>query len=98
MSFDAQSSLFGEGGMTPPRRNITPDLDAIRRRLTGLLDTLRAAESEMPLSERDLRMWQTVLPNMTKWLPEDEALCMRSSFASELERLSLAARAGISAA
>ena len=86
MSFNAQFSLFDEGGMKPPRRSSAPDMDAIRHRLARLLDTLRAAEREMPLSEHDLRMWQTVLPNMTKWLPEDEAQHIRSSFAAEMER------------
>lgn len=89
MSLDAQSSLFGEGGMTPPRPSGTPDLDTIRQRLTRLLDTLRAAGGEMPLSERDLRMWQTVLPNMTKWLPESEGQRIRSSFATEMQRLAI---------
>lgn len=92
MNFDAQSSLFGEGGMTPPRQTTTPDTEAIRTRLARLLDTLCAADRQMPLSERDLQMWQTVLPNMTKWLPEHEAQRIRSSFATEIERLATAVR------
>jgi hypothetical protein len=94
MSVDTQASLFGEEGMVPPRRSGAPDMDAIRNRLTQLIDTLRAAEREMPLSDRDLRMWQTVLPNMTKWLPENEAQPIRASFAKEVERLAATSRAG----
>jgi hypothetical protein len=36
-------------------------------------------------------MWQTVFPNMAKWLPEDEAEQLRFEFAREMERLKLAA-------
>lgn len=87
MSFNAQTSLFGEGRMTPPSRPSTPDPEAIRCRLNRLLDTLRAATDNVPLSDRDVRMWRAVVPNMTKWLPEDEAESIRATFAAELERL-----------
>ena len=86
MSLDAQSSLFGDGGMTPPARSTTVDAQAIRRRLNRLLDTLQAADT-MPLSDRDLRMWQTVVPNMSKWLPSSEAQAICTAFAQQLERL-----------
>jgi hypothetical protein len=32
-------------------------------------------------------MWQTVFPNMAKWLPNDEANQLRFDFAQEMERL-----------
>ena len=86
MSIDAQRSLFGEGRMSPPASRTTPDPEAIRGRLNRLLDTLRAANT-MPLSDRDARMWQTVVPNMTKWLPDSEAATIRAAFAWEMERL-----------
>ena len=83
-----QGSLFGpgEGRMEPPRRRLAPDPDDIRRRLNALLATARAAES-MPWPEREARMWQTVFPNMAKWLPEEEAEQLRFAFAREMERL-----------
>ena len=86
MNIDAQESLFGEGRMTPPQRSSTPDPGAIRGRLDRLLGLLRAAQA-MPFSERDARMWATVVPNMTKWLPEAEAETVRADFAREMERL-----------
>lgn len=86
MSLDAQGSLFGEGRMTPPARPSTLDPEAIRGRLNRLLDTLRAADT-MPLPDRDVCMWQTVVPNMTKWLPEDEGEAIRASFTREMQRL-----------
>jgi hypothetical protein len=45
----------------------------------------------MPWSERDAQMWQTVFPNMAKWLPDDEAEQLRFEFAREMERLTEAA-------
>lgn len=86
MTPDDQGSLFGEGRMTPQARVPTADVDAIRGRLDRLIGTLREA-TVMPLSDRDARMWRTVVPNMTKWLPEDEAEAVRAAFAREMERL-----------
>jgi hypothetical protein len=44
----------------------------------------------MPLSDRDARMWRTVVPNMTKWLPDEEAEAIRGAFDREMERLEAA--------
>jgi hypothetical protein len=87
-----QGSLFGAGEdrLQAPRKSAVPDPEAVRRRLQFLLKKARAAE-RMPWSERDARMWQTVFPNMAKWLPEDEANQLRFEFAQEMERLSTAA-------
>jgi len=72
--------------MAVPERSSTPDLNGIRARLNGLIDTL-ARSTQMPLSDRDLKMWRIVVPNMTKWLPDDEAAHIRSMFIGELKRL-----------
>lgn len=84
----AQGSLFGtdEDRMQPPRQSTLPDPNDVRCRLNALLAKAQAAE-RMPWSERDARMWQTVFPNMAKWLPEDEAGQLCFEFAQELERL-----------
>lgn len=87
----AQGSLFGAGAdhLEAPQQRFLPDPEIIRRRLKALLEEARAAET-MPWPERDARMWQTVFPNMTKWLPEDEAEELRRDFAREMERLKTA--------
>ena len=90
MSMDAQGNLFGERRMSVPQKSSTPDPDTIRVRLHGLLGTLQAAET-MPLSERDVRMWRAVVPNMTRWLPDDEAESIRTDFTREMDRLATAA-------
>jgi hypothetical protein len=88
----SQGSLFGSGDarMQPPQQSSSPDPETIRLRLRSLLEKARSAE-KMPWSERDARMWQTVFPNMARWLPEAEAEQLRFEFAQELERLQRAA-------
>src|SRR4051794_11060369 len=88
----AQRSLFGHGEdrLQAPRKSFLPDPETVRVRLRSLLDKARSAE-KMPWSERDARMWQTVFPNMAKWLPEAEAEQLRFEFAQEMERLKRAA-------
>jgi hypothetical protein len=84
----SQGSLFGAGEdrMPAPQRRTTPDPETVRRRLRALLEKARSA-SRMPWSERDARMWQTVFPNMAKWLPEAEADQLRFEFDREMQRL-----------
>lgn len=88
----AQASLFGssEDRLQAPRQRSLPDPETVRLRLKSLLEKARSAET-MPWSERDAKMWQTVFPNMAKWLPEAEAAQLRFEFAQEMERLRKAA-------
>jgi hypothetical protein len=58
--------------------------------LKTLLEKAKSA-NKMPWSERDARMWQTVFPNMAKWLPEPEAEQLRFEFEQEMQRLNRAA-------
>jgi len=83
-----QGSLFGarENRLQAPRQQSLPDPETVRLRLQSLVEKARSAE-KMPWSERDARMWQTVFPNMAKWLPEDEADQLCFEFAQEMERL-----------
>lgn len=88
MTVDGQESLFGGGKLTPPKQSSTPDIDAIRTRLNTLLRKLSTSET-MPFSERDIRMWATIVPNMVKWLPEAEGVAITESFNNEIQRLTL---------
>lgn len=84
----AQGSLFGAGNdrLRPRQQRALPDPEVIRRRLVSLLEKARSS-NRMPWPERDARMWQTVFPNMAKWLPQDEADQLRLEFAREMDRL-----------
>lgn len=86
----AQGSLFGDGPdrLQAPAQSFLPDPERVRRRCHALLEKARGARTS-PWSERDLRMWRTVFPNMTTWLrDEEEADQLRLAFQHELDRLS----------
>lgn len=87
----AQGSLFGarEDRLQAPQQRLTPDPETIRLRLKALVEKVKSA-NEMPWSERDARMWQTVFPNMAKWLPEAEGEQLCFEFAREMQRLQAA--------
>jgi hypothetical protein len=82
---DSQPKLFEDR----PEKKYVADPDKIRRELHALLAELRASHS-MPWDERTLRLHQTVFPQMTNWLPEDEAALLRLEFETALERLKAA--------
>lgn len=84
----AQASLFGtrDDRLQVPRQNSVPDPETIRFRLRSLLEKIRLSK-KMPWSERDVRMWQTVFPNMAKWLPKEEADQLCLEFSQEMDRL-----------
>lgn len=63
-----------------------PDPEAIRLRLIGVLEELRATE-RMPWEPPQLRSWQHVFNNMASWLPAEEGARLRQEFAKEIERL-----------
>lgn len=88
----AQGSLFGPGEdrMQPVQRNTTPDPNVIRLRLHALLDKARGAQT-MPWPEREARAWQTIFPNMARWLPPEEGEQLKFEFAQEMQRLAKAA-------
>jgi hypothetical protein len=83
-----QASLFGqgEGRMPAPLQNTLPNPEEVRARLRALLEKARSAD-KIPWPEREARMWQTVFPNMAKWLPDEEAAQLRLEFEAELKRL-----------
>jgi hypothetical protein len=79
----------------PPRKlhknEISPGVFAadpveVRAKLLAVLAELKAAET-MPWDARRALYWRTVFPQMTNWLPPDEAARMRDEFAAELARV-----------
>ncbi len=79
-----QRSLFTENpehGLKIP----TPKPETIRRRLLGILRLLQESET-FPWSPAQFRSWRIVFPQMTSWLPEDEAGTMKAAFLREIDR------------
>ena len=80
-----QPDMFGPA----PVRQYRPDPEKVRRRLHSMLDEVRAAKT-MPWSSAILSLHRTIFPQMSNWLPEDEAAQLRLEFEAELARLEAA--------
>jgi hypothetical protein len=65
------------------------DPDVVRAKLLQILAEAREAQ-EMPWAPERVRYYRTVFPQMSNWLPADEAAQLRSAFAAELARLEAA--------
>jgi len=78
----AQLDMFA--AETVPHTDISADPDRVRRKLDALLAEARdAAIHGLPQSRR--RLIETVVPQMTRWLPEDEAEAVRQTLAAALK-------------
>ena len=60
--------------------------DRVRVRLSSILAEVRAA-STLPWDARRLRLYCAIFPQMSHWLPEEEAEQFRLEFDSEVARL-----------
>lgn len=73
----AQLDMFG--GNVPVQPSAAADPDRVRRKLDVLLAEAREAGPQgLPLARR--RFIETVVPQMTRWLPDDEAERVRRAF------------------
>lgn len=78
--------LFGE---ERPPLQYRADPEKVRAELLAILARAKGAAT-MLWSHEDLRYHQTVFPQMSRWLPEDEAAQMCFEFNEELKRLKAA--------
>lgn len=81
---DRQGSLFEEPAPKP--WVFEPDIPKIRGELYAVLDELRRAD-EMPWDGAKLLYWKTVVPQMSKWLGEEERAQLCFDFEQEIRRL-----------
>lgn len=79
---EEQADLFGEFE-TPAYR---ADPDEVRAELHKILAEARAAQV-LPWESRKVTLYRTIFPQMTLWLPYEEAPQLRFEFETELERL-----------
>lgn len=94
MTRQDQLDLFGEGypelsGIEGTTAVYRADPDEVRVELLRVLAQARAAQS-FPWDARRTLYWRTVFPQMTNWLPDDEAAQLRFEFETEIRRLEAA--------
>jgi hypothetical protein len=77
-----QGELFN----APSARVYRPNLDKVRARLEKLLAEVSAAET-MPWESSQLSLYRLIYPQMTLWLPDEEAAQYRLAFDAEMARL-----------
>lgn len=83
---EGQTDLFGAEGAPAAYR---PDPDKVRRRLEKILAEARAAQKS-PWEPTTLSLYRTIFPQMSNWLPDEEAAQLRFEFETELARLEAA--------
>lgn len=98
LSSHLQSDLFGApqpdlfAGVPEPKRqprSYAPDPADVRAHLHHILAQARQA-SAMPWDARKAGFYRTVVPQMTLWLPDEEAAQLRLEFEAEMARLEAA--------
>ena len=87
-----QGDLFGTAqlglGLEDTRPDPTHvDPQSVREELNAILATAQAARDAAPWDRRTHRYHQVVFPQMTNWLPAEEADFLRRQFELELERI-----------
>ena len=82
-----QPDLFA-GQPEPERkpRSYAPDPADVRAHLHEIVETARRA-SVMPWDARKVGFYKTVVPQMVRWLPEEEAERVKRDFDTEMVRL-----------
>jgi hypothetical protein len=76
-----QMSLFD----APAEPAWRPDPERVRARLARILAEVRDPEAGWDAAQASL--WRTIVPEMTRWLPEAEAAEWRTTIAAELARM-----------
>jgi hypothetical protein len=77
----AQLDMFAD--TASPAEIPLADPDRVRRKLAAMLAEARGAGG-LPAARR--RLFETLVPQMTRWLAEDEAAGVRRDFAAALTR------------
>jgi hypothetical protein len=65
------------------------DPQSVREELVAILAVARAARDTAPWDRRTHRYHQVVFPQMTNWLPADEAEQLKMEFVVEMDRIEL---------
>jgi hypothetical protein len=89
-----QTDFFGPAqlglGLEDTRPDPTHiDPQEVREELNAILAIARAARDAAPWDMRTHRYHKVVFPQMTNWLPDDEAAQLKLAFMAELDRIEL---------
>jgi len=95
MASPRQGDLFdshdeSDGADERPTPTYYPDPEVVRAELHKILAEARAAE-KLPWEPATVSLYRTIFPQMTNWLPDEEAAQLRFEFEAELARLDAAA-------
>ncbi|MBY0304040.1 MAG: hypothetical protein K2W86_02675 [Sphingomonas sp.] len=93
-----QGDFFNPAHVADPLKDTRPDPtyvdpQSVREELTAILAVAKAARDTAPWDLRTHRYHQVVFPQMSNWLPPEEAEQLRRQFALELERIEPMVRA-----
>jgi tRNA nucleotidyltransferase/poly(A) polymerase len=83
--FETQTDLFGPA----EQPSYLPDPEKVRTELHKILAEARTA-TVLPWKSRQVSLYRTIFPQMTNWLPDDEAAQLRFEFEAEIVRLEAA--------
>jgi len=83
--FETQTEMFADQALPADK----PDPGKVRARLHLILGEARAATT-MPWRPVKLTLYKTIFPQMSSWLPEDEARQLCFEFETEIARLEAA--------
>jgi hypothetical protein len=93
MGFSRQGDLFDPEPPGELFERETPvfraDPDEVRADLHRILAEARAAKT-MPWEPQRVKVYRTIFPQMTNWLPDEEGAQLRFAFETELARLEAA--------
>ena len=82
---EPQPDLFG--AVPPPPIVFCGNAERVRLRLAAILAEASVA-NQMPWTRSTLRLYETIVPQMSRWLDKVEAAEVRASFAAQVIRLS----------
>ena len=79
---ESQPDMFGSG----PPAVYRPNTDKVRARLHKILAEARSCQT-LTWEPSTVSLYQTIFPQMSLFLPEEEGAQLRLAFEAELERL-----------
>ncbi len=84
---EKEGQLGFDLGDKPTAGIYEPNLEEIREDLHAILGAAREVTAESLWNERTYRYNKIIFPQMTRWLPDDEAAQLCFEFAREIARI-----------